>query len=144
MENMEQQEMNKVRFSSVKTWAKLLPYLKKYKKNMIVISISMVIAAMIDIGNTLLSGYAVDTFVVPRQAEGIWGFAAIYLGLVTCTMLITMVMARVSFKIEMFLGRDLRRDLFVHLQELSFSYYNSTPVGTIVARVMSILFLKNL
>jgi len=137
MENMEQQEVKKERFSSIKTWAKLLPYLKRYKKHMIIIAVAMLVSALIDIGNTLLSGYAVDTFVVPRTSEGIWVFALLYLGLVTCTMIGTMIMARVSLKIEMFLGRDLRRDLFTHLQELGFSYYNQTPVGTIMARVMS-------
>lgn len=136
MEHTEE-TIKKERFSSLKTWAKLLPYLKRYKKHMIIIAVAMVVSALIDIGNTLLSGYAVDTFVVPRTSEGIWVFALLYLGLVTCTMIGTMVMARVSLKIEMFLGRDLRRDLFTHLQELGFSYYNQTPVGTIMARVMS-------
>ncbi len=137
MENMEQKEVKKERFSSIKTWAKLMPYLKRYKKHMIIIAAAMLWSALIDVGYTLLSGYAVDTFVVPRTTEGIWGFAALYLCLVICIMLGTMIMARVSLKVEMFLGRDLRRDLFTHLQELGFSYYNQTPVGTIMARVMS-------
>ena len=49
----------------------------------------------------------------------------------------TMIFARIALKVEMYLGRDLKKKLFVHLQTLSFSYYNTTPVGTIVARVMS-------
>lgn len=40
-------------------------------------------------------------------------------------------------KVEMKVGRDLKRACFVHLQTLSFSYYNVTPVGYILARVMS-------
>jgi len=39
--------------------------------------------------------------------------------------------------IEMNLGRDLKWAQFAHLQTLSFSYYNTTPVGYIHARVMS-------
>ena len=39
--------------------------------------------------------------------------------------------------IEMNLGRDLKEAQFSHLQTLSFSYYNTTPVGYIHARVMS-------
>lgn len=35
------------------------------------------------------------------------------------------------------MGRDLKKACFVHLQTLSFSYYNVTPVGYILARVMS-------
>ena len=37
----------------------------------------------------------------------------------------------------MYLGRDLRRRLFTHLQELSFSFYNVTPVGYLISRVMN-------
>ena len=46
-------------------------------------------------------------------------------------------MAIYALKVEMYLGRDLKRKLFDHLQTLDFSYYNTTPVGTIMARLMS-------
>lgn len=39
--------------------------------------------------------------------------------------------------VEIGLTRDLRRRCFIHLQQLSLSYYNMTPVGYILARVMS-------
>ena len=39
--------------------------------------------------------------------------------------------------IEMCVGKDLKWAQFEHLQTLSFSYYNTTPVGYIHARVMS-------
>ena len=34
-------------------------------------------------------------------------------------------------------GRDMRYDLFSHVQELSLDYFNQTPVGFILARIMS-------
>ena len=37
----------------------------------------------------------------------------------------------------MSLGKDMKRALFVHLQTLSFSYYNVTPVGYMLSRVMN-------
>ena len=38
------------------------------------------------------------------------------------------------------LETDMRTDLFNHLQQLSFSYYNETKVGQIMARITSDLF----
>ena len=35
---------------------------------------------------------------------------------------------------------DMRRDLFAHLQTLSYSYYTDTKVGQIMARITSDLF----
>ncbi|MBQ5326343.1 MAG: ABC transporter ATP-binding protein, partial [Oscillospiraceae bacterium] len=42
-----------------------------------------------------------------------------------------------AINIEMGVGRDMRYDLFSHVQELSLDYFNSTPVGFILARIMS-------
>ena len=44
---------------------------------------------------------------------------------------------RQSMHIEMNMGKDMRMALFHHLQTLSFSYYNVTPVGYILSRVMN-------
>jgi len=35
---------------------------------------------------------------------------------------------------------DMRHDLFAHLQKLSFSYYDSTKIGTLMSRITSDLF----
>lgn len=40
-------------------------------------------------------------------------------------------------RIEMQIGRDMKRACFVHLQTLSLSYYNVTPVGYLLSRIMS-------
>ena len=71
-----QQENRKEKFSSLKTWAKLIPFLKPYSRNMAGILILMLVNAGIDISFPLLSGYAVDQFVTPRTSEGLTGFAA--------------------------------------------------------------------
>lgn len=40
-------------------------------------------------------------------------------------------------KAELYIGRDLKRQAFDHLQTLSFSYFNQNSVGYVHARVMS-------
>ena len=137
--NVEQIEQNNQqgRFASLKTWAKLLPFLKPYSRNMAVILSLMLVSAGCDLAYPLLSGYAVDHFVTPRQSQGVGWYALGYMAVVLAQMLCTMIFARSALKVEMYLGRDLKKRLFTHLQTLSFSYYNTTPVGTIMARVMS-------
>ncbi len=127
----------KGRFSSLKTWGKLVPFLKPYSKQMTVVLILMMLGAGCDIMYPLLSGYAVDNFITPQTSQGLWSFVALYMTIVLCQSIGTVIFTRLALKVEMFLGRDLKKKLFVHLQELSFSYYNVTPVGTIMARVMS-------
>ena len=137
--NVEQieQKNQQGRFASLKTWAKLLPFLKPYSRSMALILSLMLVSAGCDLAYPLLSGYAVDAFVTPHTSRGVTGFAVVYLLVVLAQMASTMIFARSALKVEMYLGRDLKKRLFTHLQTLSFSYYNTTPVGTIMARVMS-------
>lgn len=60
-----------------------------------------------------------------------------YLLVILLQALSVVAFARNSMTIEMNMGRDMRRTLFHHLQTLSFSFYNVTPVGYLLTRVMS-------
>lgn len=122
---------------SVKVWLKILPYFRVYWKSITALFLAMLTSALIGVAYTLLSGYAVDRFVTPRVHQGITAFALLYLGLVVLKAFTELLLGWVALCMEVNLSRDLRRDLFAHLQALSFSYYNQTPVGVIVARVMS-------
>lgn len=131
------EETKKGTLSSLKVWAKMLPFLKPYTKKMALLGAVMVLAAAIDICYTLMTGYAVDHFITPRSHEGLLPFALLYLLLVLIITCSTMTMGRTGIATEVRLNRDMREKLFTHLQTLSFSYYNQTPVGTIMARVLS-------
>lgn len=127
----------KIKNKSLQTWAKLLPFLAPYKKHMIVIIALMLVGAAMDTIQPLFSGYAVDHFIEPRTTEGIVPFILFYVSLTVLMTVSTVIMAVAALKVEMYIGRDMKRRLFEHLQTLDFSYYNTTPVGTIMARVMS-------
>ena len=122
---------------SIQTWAKILPFLAPYKKEMSLIVLTMLACAGIDTINPLFSGYAMDNFIGPRSTDGLLSFVLAHLTLTILMTAGTLSMAIFALKVEMYLGRDLKRKLFDHLQTLDFSYYNTTPVGTIMARVMS-------
>ena len=127
----------KIKNKSLQTWAKLLPFLAPYKWQMILIIALMILGACFDMVQPLFSGYAVDNFIEPLTTEGLIPFTAVYLSMVVVQTITTILMAIYALKVEMYLGRDLKRKLFDHLQTLDFSYYNTTPVGTIMARLMS-------
>ena len=123
--------------SFLKTWKKILPFMKPYRGKLIFGMIVMLLSSIVDTVLPLFSGYAVDNFVEPRSSDGIIPFAILYFLLITAVSIFTFLFARIALQIEMYMNRDIRKALFTHLQELDFTYYNSTPVGTILARVMS-------
>ncbi len=122
---------------SIKVWAKLRPFLKPYRGRMLVVILLMLSIAAIDVLYPLFQAYAVDTFILPKMLDGIVPFSILYGILLLLQTVFTVIFIRSALIIEMNIGKGLRRAIFVHLQKLSFSYYNTTPVGTIMARVMS-------
>ncbi len=122
---------------SLKVWAKLLPFLKPYRGRLTIVVVLMLLNAAIDVAFPLFQAYAVDSFIVPKTLNGIVPFTVLYALLLLIQCLSVVIFVRHAMVVEMKLGRDLKRAAFVHLQTLSFSYYNTTPVGIIMARVMS-------
>lgn len=131
----EEQEYNKpFRFQ---IWAKMLPFFKPYKKYFaITIGLNLLLAG-IDVLVPLFQSYAIDHFIAPDTLEGIGKFAGTYVAVIVLQTIFVYVSVRAATIIEMNVGKDLKWAQFEHLQTLSFSYYNTTPVGYIHARVMS-------
>ena len=123
--------------SGFTTWKKLLPFVKPYTKDLIWLTIFMILGSLVDIFTPLMSGYAVDLFIEPQTTKGLPLFALVcsFGGILLCTT--TFLMCRAGINLEMYISRDLKNALFDHLQVLGFDYYNTTPVGTILARALS-------
>lgn len=122
---------------SFQVWAKMLPFFKPYKKYFVItIGLNLLLAG-IDVLVPLFQSYAIDHFIVPDTLDGIFHFAGVYIGLIVLQTIFVYVSVHAATTIEMCVGKDLKWAQFEHLQTLSFSYYNTTPVGYIHARVMS-------
>lgn len=121
----------------IKPWLKLGRFFKPYNKKIIGIVIFMLITAAMDLSLPLFQKYAVDTFIVPKTTEGLERFIIAY---TTSLLLMTVavnIFVRLAIVVEMHIGKDLRKEIFTHLQNLSLSYFNTTPVGYILARTLS-------
>lgn len=118
-------------------WKRLFPFAKPYKKLLLLIVITNILISIVDVSLPLFQRYAVDNFIEKGTLDGLPVFIAAYLAVIILQVLSFIFYTLSAMKTEMRMGRDLKRACFVHLQTLSFSYYNTTPVGYILARVMS-------
>jgi ABC-type multidrug transport system fused ATPase/permease subunit len=118
-------------------WAKLLKYAAPYKKWMGFLGFVMVCVAGIDVVFPLMTKYAIDNFAVTHSLNGIQYFALGYLALVIIQSVNAYGLISIAGKIEMGICYDIRKHGFKRLQELSFSYYDKTAVGWIMARMTS-------
>ncbi len=121
----------------IRSWKKLAPFLRPYRGLIAAVIAFNVVCAIIDIALPLFQRHAVNAFIETGDVSGLPGFAAVYVLVIAVQALSVVLFARGSMRIEMQVGRDMKRACFVHLQTLSLSYYNVTPVGYLLSRIMS-------
>ena len=119
------------------TWKRLLPFLKPYRWLMLLLILTNIVISVVEVLLPLVQRCAVDHFIEQRSLAGFQTFIAGYVVVIVLQVLSFVFYTLSAMKMEMHMGRDLKKACFVHLQTLSFSYYNVTPVGYILARVMS-------
>ena len=117
---------------------KLFPYLKGYGRLVLLDMVALgFIGSAMDAVIPLFQQYAIDHFIANETLAGLGGFLALYILVMIVQTATNCISAFAACKAEMYIGRDLKRVCFNHLQTLSFSYFNQNSVGYIHARVMS-------
>ena len=112
-------------------------YFKPYRGMIAVMFACVLMNGLMDIILPLFQQYAIDVFVLGNTTQGIVPFTILYAALIVTEALLIRASIYRASKLEMDVGRDMKRDAFQHLQTLSFSYFNTNSVGYIHARVMS-------
>ena len=116
-------------------WKRLFPILGRFKRYFIGMIGTAACSDLTDAALPLFQMYAIAHFIEADTLEGLVPFAVLYGAVILLQSVLVVVSTRNTMKIEMYLGRDLRRELFEHLQILSLSFYNVTPVGYLLTRV---------
>lgn len=116
---------------------KLFPYLKPYRFTIVSMITLGLLGGLIDIVMPLFQEYAIDHFIAGQTLASMERFILAYVGVLIFQVIANGISAYQACQIEMYVGRDMKRQSFNHLQTLAFSYFNQNSVGYIHARVMS-------
>ena len=116
---------------------KLLPYIKPYKKTIIIMMTLGMLSSLADSAYPLFNQYAINNFIGKGTLNGLAAFIAMYIVVLVLQTIDNYITVAMCGKVEMSVNRDLRNASFSHLQELSLFYFNTNNVGYIHARVMS-------
>ena len=135
MHGFEEEEYNKP--ADIRVWKKILPFLKPYRGRLAWVVFFMVLNALVDIALPLFQGYVIDYFIVPGVTDGLLAYALVFMGVVIVQGFSVVAFVRLAMYVELYFGRDLKRAVFEKLQRLSVSFFNVTPVGYLLARVIS-------
>ena len=122
---------------SLKIWKKMLPFIIPEKKNLFICVGLMFLVAVIDIAFPLLLGFAVSNNIQPQRIDGLGSLLSATVVLVAIQAVNVFLFVSLGIKAEVGICRRLRNSVFLHLQKLSLSYFNKTPVGYLMARTNS-------
>lgn len=134
---IQEQDYEKDQKVDLAIWKRMFRYVIRNKRAFILSIVTNVVLAGIDISYPLMSMYAIDHFIEAGTTQGLGGFIALYLTLVVLMGSFVFIFVSQAGSIEMSVSYDIRQEAFRKLQELSFSYYDKTAVGYIMARVVS-------
>ena len=115
----------------------LVPYMKPYGKLILWMLLMAFYGSAMDAVIPLFQQYAIDNYIAGSTLAGIGWFIGAYVVVILTQTASNYISAFGACKLELSVGRDLKRESFNHLQTLSFSYYNQNSVGYVHARVMS-------
>lgn len=116
-------------------WKQLWVYARAHPRVLILLAVCAVVTAAMEICYPLITRAVIDTIEQGGQAEAFWKYALMY-AVTTIVVVISIGgFIRVGGLLQSLISHDIRRDGFVRLQELSFSYFNHRPVGWLMARM---------
>src|SRR5882757_8739310 len=132
--------------------ARLLKYLRPYRRQVAIALASIVLKSFADVLGPYLTKVAIDRYLAPKTAatatsSGIWSWlsqnavtgiaqiAAIYVGLLVMSFLLEFLQTYFMQWTGQKVMFDLRREIFRHLQRLHVAFFDKNPVGRLVTRV---------
>ena len=112
-------------------------FIRPYTGQIVVMAILGTMSSVCDSIYPLFNRYALDHFVGEKTLTGMKLFIAAYVLTLLVQVAANFISSYLISRVELYIGRDLKNASFSHLQELSFSYFNTQNVGYLHARVMS-------
>ncbi len=119
-------------------WKKILKLVLKKKKNIIIMIISVIALAALDVLTPVLNARVIKVFFGENPDFSLkWVYISLYVLGALLYMIVIYTFLRQAGHVEVSVGYEIRKEAFEKLQALPFSYYDKTPSGWIMARLTS-------
>lgn len=127
------------------TLKRLLSYVKPYKEKALGIILLLLFIMGCSVVTPFLMQIAIDTFIAQKNVPGLLYIGALLTLLTLASMLLSKVRIYAMSQIINTVLIQIRKDLFSHLQTLSFKFFDNRPVGKILSRIVGdVQALQNL
>jgi ATP-binding cassette, subfamily B, multidrug efflux pump len=117
------------------TIARMAAYLRPYTGQLFAVMFLVILGTALRLAAPILLGRAVDLYIVPRDLAGLGRLSLSILGIFILSSLAAAGYGVLMVGIAQTLIRELRGQLFDHLQRLSMQYHDTHDSGDIMSRI---------
>lgn len=122
---------------SVAHLKRLGSYIRPYRKDMVITIVMMLISSALGMLTPKILMTIVDDYIPNKNTRGIVGISFLLLAIYLVIVIILRMKITITARLGQNIIHQIRSDIFNHLQELPFSYYDDRPHGKIQVRVVN-------
>ncbi|MBN2222792.1 MAG: ABC transporter ATP-binding protein, partial [Vallitaleaceae bacterium] len=116
---------------------KLLRYVARHKKDLFVAIVIILLSSAVGLIGPLLMMHVIDDFIPKKNINMLIVSALAFTGLTIFSAVCMNLRIKFMSQIGQSVVRDIRSDIFSHIQKLPFTFYDSRPHGKILVRVVN-------
>ncbi|MEK3795979.1 ABC transporter ATP-binding protein [Paenibacillus sp. FSL R7-0204] len=122
---------------NIKHFRRAMVYIRRKKKPMLIAFALSALSAAIALSAPLIMQHVVDVTIPAKDMGALAGWSALMLATIVVSVILATIRSRIMTRVGQDIIFDIRTDLFKHLQDLPFKYYDDRPQGKILIRVVN-------
>jgi ATP-binding cassette subfamily B multidrug efflux pump len=114
---------------------RLVLYLRPFKVVLLLVFVAILIYTLLGLVGPYLMGVAIDRFIATKQLAGLARVASLMLVAYLMNNLFQAIAGRLMASVSQRSLKQMRRDLFAHVQTLPLSFFDQNPPGELMSRL---------
>jgi len=114
----------------------ILKYYKPYKYSLSLALLGATAVALLELMFPMCLRYIIQELLPQKDVQIIWLAAGGLLVMYLLTCLLSYVVMVAGRTVSAYMERDMRQDIFAHVQRFSFNYFDNERIGNLVSRVV--------
>jgi ATP-binding cassette subfamily B protein len=114
---------------------RLVLYLKPYRLSLGLVTGIVLLYSVLGLGGPYLMGVAIDTFIGGKDLAGLLRTAILMLAVYVLSNLFQVIANWIMARVSQLALKEMRRDLFTHLQTLSMKFFDTHAAGGLMSRL---------
>lgn len=120
----------------LRTCLRLFSYMKSYKWSVLGVLAIMTVTVFISLINPLIIERAIDLHIKNKNLQDLLQLGAFAIIINIIFIILVKIRMYVMAKVSNHILLEIRQELYVHIQSLSFQFFDSRPTGKILARII--------